>query len=173
MLKSLATAHASINQSVLCRKREADNYETEAIKHDLQVCMKCEYKVHCKRFVITFSLIGEQGRQIRSKSRMRSLPLLSFLVLLAVLSLSMANHKPDHDTKTVAPIIDLRGKRLRRASSARCPSNCCRKRLEMPKRWRECQESKGCQGSQGCRGDEFCAYNIDFARPPFSDCISI
>ena len=134
--------------------------------------MRCDYKVRCKRFVITFSSIGEQGSQIGSKARMRSLPLLSFLVLLAVLSSSMAHHKPDHTTEATAPIKDLPGRRLRRASSKRCPSNCCRKRCEMPKKWRECQESNYCQGSQGCTSDKFCVYNMNRTRP-FADCISI
>ena len=109
--------------------------------------------------------------QIRSKSRMRSVHLLGLLVLLAVLSSSMANHKPDHDTVTTVTMVtipDLRGKRLRRAPGPRpCPSNCCRKCSEMPKQCHECPKKR----SKGCNSDEFCAYKIDPARKPFSFCV--
>merc|ERR1712212_286745 len=103
---------------------------------------------------------------IGSMSRMRSLHLLGFVVLLAVLSLSMGHHKPDHDTETIAPIKDLRGKRLRRSlgetTSARCP--CCREccsgwtrgRVELPKICRECQKKR----VEGCSKGEYCAYDI-------------
>ena len=122
--------------------------------------------------------------QIRSKSRMRSVHLLGLLVLLAVLSSSMANHKPDHDTVTtnvpMVTIPDLRGKRLRRSPGhvtgrpqkmkpARwfCPSNCCRKCSEMPEKCSECPTKR----SKGYNSDELCEYNNDPTKP-FSDCRS-
>ena len=70
--------------------------------------------------------------QIRSKSRMRSVHLLGLLVLLAVLSSSMANHKPDHDTVTTVTMVtipDLRGKRLRRSPG---PDIACGKCGKLP-----------------------------------------
>jgi len=79
----------------------------------------------------------QTNRNIRSKSTMRSLHLLGFLVLLAVLSSSMAHHKPDHPA-TLPPIPDERRHR-RSPQRMKCPSTsrCCRKGRMMG-RWDIC-----------------------------------
>ena len=99
MSKSVATAHASINQFVpRLNKREPDSFETDVSSAGL--CMKCAYK----RYPSYPSRPAKQtNRNIRSKSTMRSLHLLGFLVLLAVLSSSMAHHTPDHPDTTTNP----------------------------------------------------------------------
>ena len=175
MSKSVAAAHASINQFVSPAK---ERLAALKVKHDLQVSV---WNVNIKSaandppdiHLIDQRRAKQTNRDIGSKSRMRSLlHLLSFLVLLAVLSSSMGDHKPDHDTQTIAPMKDLRGKRLRRSlgetTSVRCPSNCCRKCREMPKKCRECSKKR----FNGCSRGKFCVYNIDPARP-YSDSISI
>ena len=133
MSKSVATAHASINQFVpRLNKREPDSFETDVSSAGL--CMKCAYK----RYPSYPSRPAKQtNRNIRSKSTMRSLHLLGFLVLLAVLSSSMAHHKPDHPA-TLPPIPDERRHR-RSPQRMKCPSTsrCCRKGRMMG-RWDIC-----------------------------------
>ena len=141
MSKSVATAHASINQFVPRLKREPDSFETDVSSAGL--CMKCAYK----RYPSYPSRPAKQtNRNIRSKSTMRSLHLLGFLVLLAVLSSSMAHHTPDHpDTTTTLtpPPIPDEGRHRRSPGHGipKCPSSCC----------------KGKGRKKGCLFGNFCA----------------
>ena len=137
MSKSVATAHASINQFVpRLNKREPDSFETDVSSAGL--CMKCAYK----RYPSYPSRPAKQtNRNIRSKSTMRSLHLLGFLVLLAVLSSSMAHHTPDHPdtttTLTPPPIPDEQRHR-RSPRLMQCPSVCCRKGRQIGCLWMRC-----------------------------------
>jgi len=83
----------------------------------------------------------QTNRNIRSKSTMRSLHLLGFLVLLAVLSSSMAHHTPDHPdtttTLTPPPIPDEQRHR-RSPRLMQCPSVCCRKGRQIGCLWMRC-----------------------------------
>ena len=68
MSKSVATAHASINQFVSPAKEKLATFK---VKHDLQVCMKGEYKVCCKRSSIYSSHWSEESQADKSGYRIQ------------------------------------------------------------------------------------------------------